>query len=205
VQGHDAGRVQARVCVREQQMRTFLVLRPCRERVVVEPQRRGEGAEADGTVAGSPECDSCPGLEPGVGRGGRPREVERGAVVVGHQLGVVILPPQALDPRRRAQMLLRALAARNLPVGDVANEHVTERVFDLAADRGAALAADQALSLQRVERVLERRRIEPGELGRAARPEHLPEHGCRKHQTFLFDGELVEACRDDGVDRLGQR
>ena len=69
---------------------------------------------------------------------------------------MVVGAAEALDPLRRLAVLLRALGAGDLPVGDVAQEHVGERPLALALDRGAALAGQEALALERVQ---ERRRL----------------------------------------------
>jgi len=62
----------------------------------------------------------------------RARELERLRVVIGEQLGVVLRPPQGFDPLAGATMLLRSCASWNLPVGDVAEQHVLERVLSVA-------------------------------------------------------------------------
>jgi hypothetical protein len=83
-------------------------------------------------------------------------EIERVAVVVRDQLSVVVRPAERLDPLHRRYVLAGARFARDLAVGDLAHEHMAERVLGLARDRGAALAPDEALALERMER---RRRV----------------------------------------------
>ena len=73
------------------------------------------------------------------------------------------------EPFRRAAVLLRPLRPRDLPVGDVADERVEECVLRLPRDRGAAVAADELLPLERVEDALVR-------AGQRARPEDLADH-----------------------------
>ena len=51
-----------------------------------------------------------------------------------------------------------ALRTRDLPVGDVPQQHVRERPLSLALDRGAALAGEEALALEGVQK---RRRLFP--------------------------------------------
>src|SRR5207302_3577726 len=83
---------------------------------------------------------------------GRLREGERLVVVVGEHLGVVLgaVAGEGGEPLRRPPVLLRPLRARDLAVGDVADECVEERVLRLAGDRGTAVAADELLPFERV-------------------------------------------------------
>jgi hypothetical protein len=57
--------------------------------------------------------------------------------VVREQLGAVLkaLTAERADPIGRSVVLVRPLAARDLPVRDVADEQVEERVLALAAHR----------------------------------------------------------------------
>ena len=66
----------------------------------------------------------------------------------GDELGVVVGPPEALDPLRSLAMLVGAIATGDLAVGDIAEEHVGECPLALALDRGAALAGQEPLALE---------------------------------------------------------
>ena len=81
----------------------------------------------------------------------RPRELERAQVVVREHLGEVLgaVAGQALDPLGGEPVRVGAPRARDLRVGDVADEDVAEDEGGLAGDRGAALAAHELLALER--------------------------------------------------------
>ena len=72
---------------------------------------------------------------------------------MGEHLGVVLRPSQRLDPLGRVPVLLGAVCPRDLAVGDVAKEDVSEGVLGLACDRGAGLL-HELLSLQGEEQLL---------------------------------------------------
>ena len=59
-------------------------------------------------------------------------------VVVGEQLGVVFAAAERLDPAGGETVLATSLGTRDLRIGDIADEHVVERVLGLARDGGAA-------------------------------------------------------------------
>src|SRR5262245_65305138 len=86
---------------------------------------------------------------------GRPCELERFKVVVGQLLGLVLTTTELLDPGCRGEVLRGAVGARDLPVGDVANEQVAERVLAVLDDRGRALAADELPAAEVVQSPLE--------------------------------------------------
>ena len=69
-----------------------------------------------------------------VGDSGRACKLERLAVVVRKQLGMVLRTPQTLEPLGRSAVLLRTCAARNLTVRDVTEQHVLERVLRIGGD-----------------------------------------------------------------------
>src|ERR1700730_9068779 len=102
--------------------------------------------------------------------------------MTGPSQGAVVASSRGVDPRCAPPMLLGPLRARNLTVGDVADKHVAERVFDLTADRRAALPANELLALERMEeqfgiRVTER-----------TRPENLSHHRGILEQRLLVGG-----------------
>ena len=81
---------------------------------------------------------------------GCPRQLDCIDVVMRDHLGVVFRPSERLDPLRRSQMLLRTLRAGNLPVRDVTDEQMFERVLGLTLDGAAARTLDELLLLQRM-------------------------------------------------------
>ena len=85
------------------------------------------------------------------------RELDRLDVVVGEQLGA-ILPPvlgKGLDPARHPHVAVDAIRARKLGVDRVANEAVDEGVLRRAGDGGLPLAAQELLSPERAEEVVD--------------------------------------------------
>ena len=114
-------------------------------------------------------------------------------------LRVVLAPAERLDPRRRALVPLGAARARDLPVRDVADEHVPERVLLFTADRRAALAPDELLPLERVQRVLCLSAFELADSAHRAEPEDLPEDRRVLQQLLLGRRQPVEPRRDDAL------
>src|SRR4051812_21317389 len=96
---------------------------------------------------------------------GRLRVLERADVVMRKLLGRVLAANPRLDPARDLLVLLGPRRPRYLSVGDVADEDVPERVLELVGDGGAPLPADEFLTLERVEGLVER-----GAVGAPERP-----------------------------------
>ena len=69
--------------------------------------------------------------------------------MVREQLGVVVRAPEAFDPFTGATVLLRACAAWDLAVGDVAEQHVLKGVLRVPGDRGSSLPPNEVLPLER--------------------------------------------------------
>src|SRR5437764_9193648 len=94
-------------------------------------------------------------------------------------------------------MLLRTVRPRNLPVRDVTDEEMLERVLGLTLHGTPTRPLHELLLLQRMELLL----------GRAERaePEHLSDHGRVLQQRLLPRRERIEARGDDSLDGLGQR
>ena len=115
--------------------------------------------------------------------------------MVRHELGLVVRPSEALDPVGCANVLLPAREARDLSVGDVAHEHVPERVLRLAPDSRPALAPQDPLAIERVQRVVVR-------VDRT-RPEDLPVDRRVLDDPLLLRRETVEPRGDQPLHRLG--
>ncbi len=124
---------------------------------------------------------------------------------MGEHLGLVLGPAERLDPLGGAPVLLRPLRTRDLPVGDVADQHVPERVLRLAGDRRCARTLDELLALERVKSSSSAcQRVTPSTACDRAEPEHLPDDGRVLEQPLLRFGERVEPRGDDPLHRLGQ-
>lgn len=87
---------------------------------------------------------------------GEAEELDRFAVVMGEDLGVVRDPVlgDALDPLRCGPVLRRACRARDLAVGDVAKKNTPEHVLRLACDGGAPGLLHELLPLEAVQQLL---------------------------------------------------
>jgi hypothetical protein len=182
-----------------------IVRSPQRDGLLVESGRRAERIERIRAVARLPERDAgalgnrlhllaC-----------RAGELERAQIVVREHLGAVLaIRAQRLDPLGRELVLLRPQGARDLAVGDVANEHVPERVLSLGRNRGAPLAPHELLALEPVQALLDRPALEPVHGGERSAPEDLPDHGRVLNERLVLGGERVEPCSDDPLDGLRQ-
>ena len=98
-------------------------------------------------------------------------------------------------------MLRRPVGARDLPVRDVTDEHVQERILGLVRHRRPAGALHELLSLERMQKLLDV--LARAAVDQAAEPEDLAEHGRVLEQLLLGRGKAVDPRRDDAVDRLG--
>ena len=167
--------------------------------------RHAEDIETGGAVAGLAKRRSRPGLELTCVLAGRARELEGAEVVVGEHVGAVFgaLDVEGLDPSGGKAMLLRALCAGYLSVRDVADEDVPERVLRLAGHRGAPLAADELLPLER-EQLLGLPAWKSGKTRQRACPERPADDGGVLQERLFPSREGVEAGGDDSLDRLGQ-
>src|SRR2546421_10093523 len=94
-------------------------------------------------------------------------------------------------------MFLRTVRARNLPVGDVTDEEMLERVLGLTLHRTAAGPLHELLLLQGMELLFGR--------PERAEPENLPDHGRVLQQRLLPGRERLQARGDGSPDGLGQR
>src|SRR6059036_3797784 len=99
-------------------------------------------------------------------------------------------------------MLLGARSPRDLPVRDVPDEQVAERVFAVVRHGRGTFAADELLPLQIVQARLEPGRLETRERAESTEPEALADHGGVVEQRFLLGLEQVEPRRDQALDRL---
>src|SRR3954449_12279032 len=115
-----------------------------------------ERAQPGRPLAGVPEGAARSPLELIRLGAGRPRELEAPQVVVREQLGVVLPASERLDPIGGEAVLAAALGARDLRVGDVANEGVAERVLAFVLDRRPAPAREELLAPERPRELLDR-------------------------------------------------
>ena len=66
--------------------------------------------------------------------------------MVGDDRGMILGPPDRLEPLSDATVLLATLSAGDLPVRDVAQQHVGEAPLVLTSDRRASLADEESLA-----------------------------------------------------------
>ena len=123
---------------------------------------------------------------------------------MGEQLRLLLRTAERVDPGRRGPMLARSDRARDLAVGDIANQEVSEGVLALACDRRAAAASHELLSLERVQQLLRLPARQAADRLDRTEPEDLSHDGCVLKQQLLLLGQGVEACRDDPLDGVRQ-
>src|SRR5438552_14215635 len=115
--------------------------------------------------------------------------------MVREHLGAVVAPVRSerLDPLGGGAVQVDTARARDLPVRDVADEQVQERVLRLARNGGAAVAADELLPLESVQWLLERGRRRTTDCGERRGPVDLAEHRSDLDELLLLGRERVEA------------
>ena len=162
--------------------------------------RRGdrEAVQRIGAIAGVAKREARPLGELVIVAARRADELECRAPVVREHLRVVLRPTKARDPLGTCAVPLRPVRARDLPVGDVADERMREGELALAFERRASLATDEALALEGVQRG--GRGV--GVASEPARPEHLPDDGCILQEALLGVRKPVEASGNDALKGL---
>jgi hypothetical protein len=103
-----------------------------------------------------------------------------------HLGAVLTIGAQGLDPLGREPVLLGSKGARDLSVGDVADEHMPKRVLRLGRHRRAPLPPHELLALEPMEALLDGPALEPVHGGERPAPEHLPEHGGVLDQRLVL-------------------
>ena len=183
-----------RACAWAGETRTLAVVGPQRERLGVEARRP---ANARSDRARSPARRNASVRAP---RGRRRRhrragELERRAVVVREELGMVVGAAEATRSTA-ARGACRRARPRDLAVGDVADEHVAERVLVLAVDAERRSRRMNPLRSSACRACSDRARRDP----RAPRPRRT-RRPCRARRrpaaAASLGGEPVEPRRDD--------
>ena len=123
--------------------------------------------------------------------------------MVRERLGVFVGTAEGFDPFRGAAMLLGPIRSGNLPIGDVANEDVQERVLGVVRHRRRPRTLHEALSIQSMESRLRYTAI--AAVHNSAEPEDFAQNGCVLKQGFLVLSEPIEARRDDSLHGLRHR
>ena len=182
----------------EQEVGPLVVVGPQLERLLVLRGGDGEAVQGERAVPRVAQREPRALGEVVVLTTGSPHELERRAPVVREHLRVILGTAEARDPLGGRAMSPGTVGTGDLPVRDVADERVGEGELALALERRAALATDEALALERVQR---RRRgicVAP----HRARPEHLADDGGVLEQLLLGVGQAVEPRGDDPLERL---
>ena len=135
----------------------------------------------------------------------RPYQLQRLRVVVDEDLRMVgdALRSGLLDPAGGGEMLLGARRARNLLVGDIADERVPEGELLLAVDRGNPDRADELAVHEPVQVPPDRISLTLADRGDAARPEHPADDGGVMEERLELGPEGVEPCGDERMHGLG--
>src|SRR5438034_11846742 len=76
-------------------------------------------------------------------------QLERGRVVMGDELGMVLFAAKGLHPCARSNVLVRPRGARYLSVGHLPDEHMAKCELLLPRNCRATLAANEALAFER--------------------------------------------------------
>src|SRR6266545_4394784 len=191
----------------EQQRGTIPVVgRPERERLPVETHRQRERAQRESAFARAAEREARALSKEGHVAAHGARQLERALVVLGEQLDVVVaILDQGSDPFRGEPVLLDPRATWDLPVGDIANEYVTERVLRLAGDRGAAPAPNELLALEAVQALLDGDSVAARHRRDRTCPEDLAVNRGGMEQLLLLNREAIESRGDDRLHRLRHR
>ena len=113
-------------------------------------------------------------------------------------------PPQvggirqgALEVAGDRAVQLPSRAARERPVGDVSDQHVLEREFDVSLDLALRVTEDQPAGLERLERLV---RLQVSHPVQDAAPEVMPDHRCVEQRGARVRREGVDAPGDGGPD-----
>jgi hypothetical protein len=130
--------------------------------------------------------------------------VERGEVVVGEQLAVVLGAAERVDPLSRTAMALGPTPAWNLVVGDVAKKLVAEGIFHVACDRRAARPLNELPPHERLQKRFGVPARDAADRLECAGPEDLADDGGVLEQLFLDVGQRVQPRRNDPLQGLRQ-
>ena len=118
---------------------------------------------------------------------------------------MVVGSAQRFDPRGRALVLFRATCTRDLPVRDVAHQHVAERVFALVLHRRSPRSLHELLPLQSVQTLIRRRRVDPINRNDRSLPEDLAEDGPVLQHALLCGRQSIQPRGDHALNGLRQR
>ena len=102
-------------------------------------------------------------------------------------------------------MLIGTSGSWDLAVGNIAREHVSERVLRVGGDRRPLLAADEFLPLEAVQSFLSGPRLNVADPCHGPQPEDLSNHSRVLEEGLLLFAQRVQTRRDDPLDRLGKR
>lgn len=104
---------------------------------------------------------------------------------------MVVGPAERLDPLSRQEAFLRTLDAGYLPVGDVSDEDVPERILGFPCDPRSAFPLHELLSLEGVEALLEHSPLGSVHRGERSKPEDLADDRRILKEKFLVDREEI--------------
>ena len=117
----------------------------------------------------------------------------------------VLAAPERLDPGRREQVPDRSLGTRDLPIRNVTDECVAERVLELTRDGARAETPDEFFLLERPEDVPDLRAFDAADRGDRVRREAAADHGRILEHELFVPLQRVDPRRNDPLHRLGQR
>ena len=138
---------------------------------------------------------------------GRTRELQGVAPMIGEDVGEIVraLAQLRLQPRGCRRVAFRPRAARQLPVGNVAPQHVPERILLLASHAALHVLSDKALLGQVGQGDIHSGAVLPIHGHQRTVPEDLADHGGIAHERLPINREGVQAggqqTMDGGRDR----
>jgi hypothetical protein len=141
------------------------------------------------------------------GRARRSRELERLAVVMCQQLGAILraVVRERFQPLGGQPVLLGPARSWNRAVGDVADEHVQERVLALALDRRPPFPAQEVSAREPLQPLLESPAVGVRDRRHGAGPKHLSDDCGVLDQLLVFRRKAVDPRGDHALHGLGQR
>jgi hypothetical protein len=190
--------------LKDQDRPLWIIRRPELECTFVEARRSGEGVERQRTVAGIAQGD--PGarserrgfLARGLG------ELERREVVVREHLGVILRAAERFDPLGGETMLRYPRRTRDLTVGDVSKQDVTERVLRLSLRGRVLIASNELPPLEPEHALLDGPAVLRRHRSDGAAPEDSADHCSVLDERLLVIRKAVETRGDDPVHSRGK-
>src|SRR5918994_6173910 len=160
---------------------------PQAHRLRIKPLGGAPGVEGGGSIASIAEREAGALCELARILSGPPRGGERALVVVGEQFRQVRpVALQRLQPLCHEAMLLGAGGARELPIGNVANEDVMERIAASTSSRPEAFLSHESLPFERSQTLAHHVLRKAAQLDERSEPEGAADDRGGLQEAFLL-------------------